>query len=234
MKKTIIISIYAILGVILLKIVLNMILNSILISKYNNNEYSVQLASFQTFVNFPERYVPLYNYGNVLYQKGEYENAIEMYDKALNTYVPKGKECNIRINYALAICKLVKVDENNEDSIQEAIKQYESAISVLIEQECATENGDGHNENAETLKKDIEKEIERLKKLLNKSDEEQSEEEEEEKKEEKQNNSNNNKKEESIEKKLQEIKEEAMKKQQDADELYSNKTFSVDFYGKNW
>ena len=127
MKKKILIATFILLLIIMLKLIYNNIINSILINNYNNGKYSKEYAKALTFINFNQRYVANYNYGNILYQNGEYEEAIEEYKKALKGNPPKSKECNIRINYALAICKTVQVDENDQNSIQNAIKEYENA-----------------------------------------------------------------------------------------------------------
>ena len=71
---------------------------------------------------------------------GNYEKAIENYKNALKSFVPNRKECDIRVNYALSICKLVEVDEEDTESIEKAISQYEGAIDVLVEEKCAHRN----------------------------------------------------------------------------------------------
>ena len=96
-------------------------------------EYSEGLSKSLFFLNIQQGYIANYNYGNILYNNEKYEEAIEQYKNALNKNVPKKKECDIRVNYALAICKTVEVDENDENSINEAIKKYETAIDVLLE-----------------------------------------------------------------------------------------------------
>ena len=216
MKKKILIIIYVILIFIILKLAYTNIINRILIIKYNNGEYSEKLAEQLTLFNFSQSYVADYNYGNILYQNGDYESAIEQYKKSLSDKtIPEDRECSVRINYALAICKTVKLDESDEQSIKKAISIYESAIDVLTEHGCANKNDDnGHSEKAEKLKKDIQNEIERLKKLLeensNNKDEEKDEKEEKEKNE-------DEKRSEEIEAKIQDIKEEATKEQRESE-----------------
>lgn len=228
MKRKTIIVIYIILICFTLKFIYNIITNSILLRKYDNGEYSENQAKALTFINFPEMYIAHYNYGNIFYQNGEYEKAIVEYEKALNSIVPKYKECSIRINYALTICKTIQLNENDQNSIDNAIKTYEKAIDILTENGCANKNdNNGHSQKAEQLKKDIQKEIDRLKKL---------------KKNDNSNNDDNNKEEqkgnkdnsEKIESKIQEIKEEATKEQRDMENQYKNfgKEFSRN--EKNW
>lgn len=229
MIRKVIIVIYIILILVAVKLIYNQILNSILINNYNNNKYNEDYAKALTFVNFPQQYVAKYNYGNIFYKNGEYEKAIEQYKKALNEIIPKEKECSIRINYALAICKTVQVDESDSKSIKTAIQTYESAIEVLTEKACANKNNDnGHSKKAEQLKKDIQKEIERLKKMENSSDynEKQSKEEEKEV---------DTKETETIENKIQDIKEKALQEQREVESKYKNyDNFDYNRVEKNW
>lgn len=229
MKRKILITIYVILICITIKFAYNIVINSILISKYQNGEYSEGLANALTTFNFPQKYVANYNYGNILYQKGEYEKAIEEYKIALKGNAPTYKECSIRINYALAICKTVQVNEKDKDSVNNAIKTYESAIDVLTEDGCANKNdNNGHSQKAEKLKKDIQKEIDRLKNLQKQNqgqnDDQKDEEQEEEQKKEK----------DTVEEKMQEIKEQATQKQRETEEMYKQREPKDWNNEKNW
>lgn len=228
MKRKIVIVIYIILILISFKLLYNIGTNSRLINKYNNGEYTDNLARNLTYFNFLQRYVANYNYGNILYQKGEYESAIEEYKKALKGIVSKYKECNIRINYALAICRTVNVNEKNQDSIKNAIKTYETAIEVLTEDGCANKtNNKGHSQKAEQLKKDIQKEIDRLKKL-EKIENDSNEEKEENKKDKTKEDV------ETIESKIQNIKEEATKDQRETESKFTNYNKDINTRTKNW
>lgn len=228
MKRKILTAIYIILILIAIKLFYNIALNSILIDKYEKGQYSENQAKLLTYINFTQSYVANYNYGNVLYQNGEYERAIEKYKKALKGIIPKDKECNIRINYALAICKTVEVDESDQNSINEAIKTYESAIDVLTEKGCANkDDNNGHNQNAEQLKKDIQKEIDRLRKLQ-KNEKDESEKDTEEK------DNKTTEETESIENKIQDIKEDATKEQRETENRYKNYNKDYKANNKNW
>ena len=230
MKKNTIIIAYIILICLTLKFTYNTLANSIFLNNYQNGQYSEKQAKTFTHIIFLERYIAYYNYGNVLYQNGEYEKAIEEYKKALNEHVPKYKECNIRINYALAICKTVKVDEKDQNSIDNAIKRYEEAIDVLTEDGCANKNdSNGHSQKAEQLKKDIQKEIDRLKNLKN-SDENKDPDQDQDKKNPEKDNA------ETIEEKMKKAKEDATEAERTADQTFSYrdyKDFNM-FEGKGW
>lgn len=233
MKKRIFVIVYVLVILILIKLIFNTIANGILISKYEDGEYQENIATTLTLFNFPEGYVADYNYGNILYKNGDYNGAIEQYKKALKKRMPKRKECSIRINYALSICKLIHVDESNKESIENAIEEYEKAIDVLTEQDCANDDGDGHSEEAQELKDDIEKEIKRLKELLNQDDKD-----DEKDKDDNDNNNEDNKDEEKnkeIEDKIKDIKEDALKEQREKEESSKNinKKYN-DHSNKNW
>ena len=227
MKRKVLIAICIVIILITFKLLFNILVNSILINKYNNGEYSESHAQILTVLNFPQSYVANYNYGNILYQNGKFEEAKEEYKNALNGIVPKEEECNIRINYALAICKTVQVDEENQNSIQKAIEQYESAIDILTEKGCASKNdNNGHNRQAQILKQDIQKEIDRLKKLQKQNNNE-----------EEQNNNKNEEQIETIENKIQNIKQEAIQEQREVESRnknYNNYNFTYDRIQKNW
>ena len=234
MKKKILIILYIILILATLKLIYNKITNNILINKYENGEYSEKDAKDLTFLDFSQTYVADYNYGNVLYNNGYYERAIEQYQKALDGFVPKYKECNIRINYALAICKTVKIDEDDPNSIEKAIEKYQTAIDVLTEEECAHRNdSNGHNKKAQKLKEDIEKEIERLKKL---QQNEQPNNDEEENNDQDDQAENKNPEEEQISNKIQDIKQNATQRQREIESYFKNYGSNYDYskIQKNW
>lgn len=229
MKRKIWIVILIITIIIILKLLYNSLTNSILINKYNEGQYLENYAKALTQFNLTQKYVANYNYGNILYQKGEYKKAIEEYKKALEGIVPKYKECDIRINYTLSMCNTVNVDEKSQDSIKKAIGVYKEAIDVITENGCANKNdNNGHNQKAEQLKKDIQKEINRLEKLQeneNKNNQENDEKQQENKtKEDIQ----------TIEDKIKQIKEDATKEQREVENEYKNYGKEYKSVEKNW
>lgn len=221
MKTKILIATYVVLICLMIYLLFISIENKIIINKYKNEEYLETEAKLLTHVTFQKSYTANYNYGNILYQNGEYEKAIEEYEKALKTLVPSKKECKIRINCSLAMCKTVQVDESSQESITEAIETYQNAIKILTQKDC-----NNHNQDAKKLKKDIEKEIERLKKLQkntnNKTEKEEKEENEQQQEEEE------------ISEKIQDIKQEAINEQREKESTYKNFNKTYRKNGKNW
>ena len=155
---------------------------------------------------------------------GNYDEAIDNYSKALDAHVPKRKECNIRVNYALSICNTVNLDEISENSINNAIKKYENALDILEEDNCADSDGFGHDDDAQELYDDIQKEIKRLKKLSTKT-----------------NNSDNNNdsddrlnQDKTLEEKIRDVKEEAIKEQREKENLYKGLNKKYNDTNKRW
>ncbi len=129
--------------------------NAFLIYNYNNQNYNISTTPLGIF-NFAQSYIVHYNQGNIHYQKGEYEDAIRAYNETLALNLPKGKECSVRINLALAMLGTIKEQYDDpafrEDTIQVLLKARE----VLLVDGCATVEGDGHSREAEKLKEEIE------------------------------------------------------------------------------
>ena len=179
--------------------------NENLISKYNKQVYHTNTAPLFVF-NFFEPYIAHYNAGNIYYQNGEYSNAIKEYKKALEKEPPKFKECCIRINLSLSMIGLIGEDYDAPENIDATIDQLKEARSVLMENGCATEDGDGHSSTAEKLKEEIDELIKELenKKGSGSSSDQEDEEKEEEKEDKKQEQKNDDTKEANIKEKLQE------------------------------
>ena len=135
--------------------------NENLISKYNKQVYHTSTAPLFVF-NFFEPYIAHYNAGNVCYQNKEYPDAIKEYEKALEKEPPKFKECCIRVNLALSMIGLIGEDYDAPENIDATIDQLKEARSVLTENGCANEEGDGHSDTAEKLKEEIDKLIKEL------------------------------------------------------------------------
>ena len=233
MRKKVLLTVLCIVVVILLKLICDYILNTIQVNSYKEEKYNADLAQLVATLKFNKSHAANYNYGNVLYQKGDYEGAIEQYKNALDTIVPSGEECDIRVNYALAICKTVKLekeDEKDEAKVKEAIKKYESAIDVLVVVECAHRNdNNGHDKDAQQLKNDIQKEIDRLK---NQSGEEGQEGQEggQEENPPEENRTNENE----ITNKIEQLLEEGMNTQMEQNAQHQVRNFMINRVEINW
>ena len=71
--------------------------NTFIINKYQEGKYLENDAKLLTNITFQKSYVSNYNFGNILYQNGEYEKAISEYKKALKTVISSEKEFKIRL-----------------------------------------------------------------------------------------------------------------------------------------
>ena len=139
------------------------VVNERFIKKYRQENYSVSGESWLLSPNVPEGYVTCYNMGNAYYKQGEYETAAAYYLKALEYNPPhdppSDKECDIRINLALAILGMIDFEDlETKEKQQDAVDLLLTARAVLTEEDCACpEKGEanGHNKDAEQLKKEI-------------------------------------------------------------------------------
>lgn len=149
--------------------ILRNVLTDIFIQSYQNGAYSEFPEKMFISLRLGEEYIAPYNLGNVDYQKGDYEEAVGLYQQALTDEdIPQERECQIRINLALALCHTQdwdSLDRNDPDAVEEAVKLLQSARGVLTEKGCASEGvdtDDGHSPDAEKLKHDIDKMLEQL------------------------------------------------------------------------
>ena len=136
------------------------VMNTVFLASYNSGKYSDTIPHALQKVNIPEGYLPYYNAGNVAYKEGDYDTAIGEYKRALECAPSEKKECPIRINLALAMCHKIDFDHlDSEKSRASAVRQLKAARKILVEDGCACPEvgkADGHSEEAEKLKKDIE------------------------------------------------------------------------------
>jgi len=105
-----------------------------------------------------------YNLGNESYNAGYYDVAESYYKLALEENPNHDEQCPIRINEALAIVTPLTPESITEDNLDETIARLEEARDILCEDGCANMDDDnGHNEQAQTLKNEIDDYIEALK-----------------------------------------------------------------------
>lgn len=140
---------------ILIKLLFTFSMNKLIIYNYNrDNNCSILIKTLYIF-NFNQPYIAYYNNGNILYQKGDYNESLKKYNQALEKHPPQSKVCNIRINISLTKIKLI-----NSNDVQEALKILEEARTNLYENNCAHQNDDnGYSKTAEKLEEEI-KELE--------------------------------------------------------------------------
>jgi hypothetical protein len=118
-------------------------------------------------LNFPDGYVVNYNIGNYALSHGYYKTAEDAYYRAVANGIPYGKECPVKVNMALALIYQISdsqwesflnaetVDDLDHDGriVQETLL---TAKSYLTEEGCAhEEDEDGHYEQAQILKDEI-------------------------------------------------------------------------------
>ncbi len=158
-----------IMGILLLVITVmlarRLIVNHDYVYAYGNGDYKTEQEESLLTLNFPESFVPYYNLGNASYKYGDYNAAISYYTKALENYPPEGRDCKIRINLALALCDTIDFYHlDTQDKVDTALFILYKARDVLLEKGCAVnEQGQvGHDADAQQLKEDIDKMIEKL------------------------------------------------------------------------
>ena len=152
------------LAVIALFLGIRFLINFHFVYSFNHGTYNVAEEEFLAKLNVPEGYVPKYNAGNAYYMKEDYDNAISSYKEALESHPTEKKECDIRVNLALAMLHKIDFDHlETEKQISNAVRQLQSARNVLVEKGCADPYGtNGHDPEAEQLKQDIDKMLEKL------------------------------------------------------------------------
>lgn len=205
----------------------------------NENAINNSRENVLKILGFAQPYVAPYNEGNLAYEKRNYREAVIKYKKALEYSMPQKRECQVRINLALAIAMPVDQEYIENKGADEAIKVLESAIEVLTEKGCADHSDQqgqttaGHSEDATQLKKDIEKYIEEIKQSQeNKKDDKNNQPDDKDDPQEKEQQNNN-----INDEKMNKINE-AMQKSGNArnKELqYQNDATDSDYYsGKTW
>lgn len=124
-------------------------------------------------------YILPYNRGNLEYRSGNYDEAVSLYQEALKKHPPKDeKECNIRVNLALAMIapytpEFIKEENIEEENIEEAIQKIDEACAYLLEDGCANEDGYGHDYDAQTLYDELQEKKQELNRLKEEPDKQQ-------------------------------------------------------------
>lgn len=230
MKKKILIGIYIVMLLFCGKLVFNYIYNAIVIYHYHQYDYTVSVKPLLVF-NWMEPYIAHYNQGNLYYKNDRFEDAIASYERALELYPPEKKECAIRINLALAMLGTMDEDYSAPEHVDTSLEILRGAREILLEDGCATENGDGHSETAEQLKAEIEAMIQQLEQQPETETQETEETGEEKEQDEKEDAFEND-----VKKALQEKQEKATKSRRESLDYYEefNKSYNFDADGYIW
>ena len=145
------------------------LVNRLFLYSYDNGSYSRFPESLGRPLAFGDNYVVPYNLGNAAYQLGNYREAEDCFADALRRHPPAEEvECKVRINLALSKLHAYDfdgMDKGDERQVEEALQVLRSARAVLTESGCANEKAgvyDGHSEEAEKLKRDIDAMIDKL------------------------------------------------------------------------
>lgn len=211
----------------LLCLIVNFAANEALIKNYNAGIYNENKLSF---LGFLEPYISDYNKGNIQFKKGNYDEAIKAYQTALENHPTHDRECMIRINLALAMVTPLNPDEMTDSDVDEALKILDEAREVLCADDCATEDGNGHNTDAQTLKEEIDRFEKELKNSQNSQSDGNSDDADTEEEEEKQDDTNRQ----DIQKQLEEIQKQSNEER--SQELSNTENLgNFDFYdGQTW
>lgn len=209
--KSVLTKIWIVFIVLWLAVLINFAANAKMISRYNRGIYT---ENKMAWLGILQPYVAPYNKGNVHYQRGEYELAIEQYEKALLKNPPHKKECKIRINLALAKLALIDPDNITPANVNDIIAQLEEARDILLEDGCAKEDGLGHNNDAQILKEEIDQIIEMLKHPQGGSSSDNQDDQQQDNQQQNQDEEQQQKQDE-VKDKLQEIQEQSVKERQD-------------------
>lgn len=168
-------------------------------------------------------YIYYYNKGNILYKQGDYDLAVESYQKALGCYVPKYKECAIRINLALAMVTPIDMENITSENRDDVINTLETARDILVEDGCANMEDDyGHSEDAQTLKNEIDAYLEVLQNPENSGKKESEEQEKDTETSEEEEENSKTSEEEEIEKKFEEMEQQGVNERNQNLEDYKN------------
>lgn len=152
-----------------LAVLFRSLVNRLFLYSYDNGRYSDYPEALARPLAFGENYVVPYNLGSAAYQRGDYPRAIEDFTDALRRRPPEEEvECRVRINLALSMLHdfpFEALDKGDAEQVAKALEALYAARGVLTENGCACEPVgvyDGHSEEAEKLKRDIDEMIRKL------------------------------------------------------------------------
>ncbi len=218
--KTVVIVVGVLLFLFFGLLAFNYIYNEHTISKYEEHDYSCN-DDVLTHTSVFQVYVAHYNNGNIHYQNGEYQEAIEDYKLALEADPPhESEECDIRVNLALAVIGTLPEEYSAPENIEQSITTLEEAKGYLLEEECAMDDAEGHDEDAQKLKEEIDQLIEQLKQQQQSQGGSGEDDQDEPEEEDEQEQGGSDDREEEIKEELQQIQEESHQEREDTLQLY--------------
>ena len=159
--KIFLIIFYVLTALVLFKLLFTYFYNERKIDKYNKGDYDSYFDLLTNF-NFPEPYKVYYNNGNVYYKQGEYGKAADHYREALKKNPDHPDECSIRVNLALSLLYSLGDDYAIPENKEESLSVLKEARDILLEEECASDEKDGHSKEAQKLKEEIDDLIKEL------------------------------------------------------------------------
>lgn len=150
-------------------IIARSLINTVFLQTYRSGSYSPLPEKLLSYLPFGENYVAPYNAGNAEFQRGNYNEAVTWYQKALASKPPeRDEECMIRVNLAFSMCHTIDFDHldmEDQEAVSQAVTLLYQARYVLTEHECASEpvgSDDGHFADADSLKHDIDEMLQKL------------------------------------------------------------------------
>lgn len=156
---------------------LNYYTNERMISKVQDNVFTTNQFAW---LGFMQPWIEHYNNGISLQHQKLYEEAIEEYDKALDSNIPWEDACWVRINKVLSMIAPIVPEAIDLTNIDDTINLLKDCQVILTEDYCATEDGEGHDEDAQQLYDDITEWIEELEKQKEEMEQEEEEEQQQE------------------------------------------------------
>lgn len=147
--KKLIYSVFILLFLIASFLSIRYALNEVYITRYSNSNYDNGILNYLLLINYPEPYIAHYNKGNNYYNLEDYDSAISEYNESLKT-VKGERKCKVIVNLSLA--SLQKVDLKSKS----AVNDLKGIQGILLEDDCATEDNKGKDDDAQELYNEIE------------------------------------------------------------------------------
>ena len=162
MKKKILIAVWCVILCVLIALAYNYIRTGKASTAFFQDRLRMSDLSELGFIS---PYKDHYNKGVAHYSEGDYEAAEAEFREALSKRHTdeNDTDCKIRINLALSMVRPLTRESINADNVDLAIQILKEARDILCEKGCADmENQEWHNDDAQTLKEEIDEYIKEL------------------------------------------------------------------------